>query len=387
MPDRTTYDFDKPIDRRNSDSHKWNHYAPDVLPLWLSDMDFISPAPVIEALQERVSHGIFGYPLHPPEELCGLIIDRMERRYGWKISQENFIFLPGTHDGFKLAYRMIGEPGDAVLMHTPLYAPLLKATAPADRTLQTTELERNQDGYYEIDFEEFQETITAQTGLFLLCNPHNPVGRVYNQQELEKIAEICLQNDLVICSDDVHCDLVFKDNHYTPIASLDPEIAQQTITLIAPSKTYNVAGLKLSMAIIPNRSIWQKFRGQLDNYPSAGLGITGAVAAYRDGDNWYRQMMVYLKANRDFLVDYVHNYLPGIRIYPPEGTYLAWLDCCEAELGPTPFQFFLEQARVALGDGAKFGAGGKGFVRLNFACPRQILEEALERMRTAVTQN
>jgi len=383
MNDNTDYDFDRIINRRPTDSHKWNKYDKDVLPMWIADMDFASPNPVISALQKRVRHGVFGYPLHPPEELCNLIIDQMAKRYGWKVKKEDFIFLPGTHDGFKLACRMVGKKGDEVLMHTPLYPPLLKAPATGKRRLITSELIYKEKDSYSLNYEDFQNKITNQTRLFILCNPHNPVGKVYSREELEKIGEICLQNNLIICSDDVHSDLVYSGNEYTPIASLSPKLASRTITLMAPSKTYNLAGLKLSMAIIQNKELWSKIRSQLDNYPAGGLGIVGATAAYRDGENWYRQLMEYLENNRDFLHEFVNNKLPGISMISPEGTFLAWLDCRKANLQPDPYNFFINQAKVALGDGRNYGVGGNGFVRLNFGCPRPLLINALQQLQNA----
>ena len=385
MIDKTIYDFDKQIDRRNTDSHKWHEYPPEILPMWISDMDFMSPKPVVDALQERIQHGVFGYPLHPPKELCGLIIDKMDRNFGWKIKEEDFLFFPGTHDSFKLACRLIGKPGDDVLMHTPLYPPLLWAPEVVEKKCLTSALVQDQNGKYGYDFDNFQEVITPNTSLYILCNPHNPVGRVYTKPELEKISEICLKNNIVICSDDVHSELLFPGSYYTPIASIDQEIAERTITLIAPSKAYNIAGLKLSIAIVQNRKMWNLIRSQLDNYPASALGIVAGTAAYRDGGNWLSQMLIYIDENRQFLYKFVKEKLPGIKMSMPEGTYLAWLDCRDLNLSPSPFHYFLNKAKVALGNGESFGVGGEGFVRLNFACSRNLLNECLERMKNSIS--
>jgi cystathionine beta-lyase len=243
---------------------------------------------------------------------------------------------------------------------------------------------------YEHDFDGFEQAIldtgTARVSLFLLCNPHNPVGRVFEKAELERLAEICLRNDVVICSDEIHCDLVFQGYPHVPIASLAPEIAAQTITLFAPSKTYNVAGLSCSVGVVQNpdlRARVQQAGAGLISHVNV-LGFTAALAAYRDGQEWLDALLVYLEANRDYLLEYIGTHMPGVKCQKPEGTYLAWLDCREAGIPANPHEFFLEHAGVVLNDGATFGTGGEGFVRLNFGCPRATLTEALERMRAAI---
>jgi cystathionine beta-lyase len=238
-----------------------------------------------------------------------------------------------------------------------------------------------------VDWESFEKAIHPRTRFFLLCNPHNPVGRAFRRDELTRMAEICLRHDLAICADEVHCDLVFAGHRHTPIASLAPEIADRTITLTAPSKSFNLPGLKCAHAIIPNAALREKFvaaRADLVQTVNV-LGYTAALAAYRDGRPWLDGLLRYLASNRDLVVESVRKHLPGVAVAPPEATYLAWLDCREAGLpNDDPYTFFLDKARVALSDGAAFGAGGEGFVRLNFACPRATLGEALGRMREAL---
>lgn len=273
------------------------------------------------------------------------------------------------------------------MVQTPVYPPFLSAPGAAGSLLQEAELRRDAEGTYHIDWDEFEAAITSQTRLFILCNPHNPVGRVFNRSELECMAEICLRNRVTICSDEIHCDLIFRGSRHIPIASLCPEIARQTVTLIAPSKTYNIAGLESSIAIIQDPALRKQFqaaRRGLVGWVNL-FGMVGALAAYRDGQEWLEQLLCYLEENRDTLLDFVRRELPCISIGKPEGTYLAWLDCRGASLGKNPHQFFLEKARVAVNDGAAFGRLGEGFVRLNFGCPRSMLVEALERMKTAVT--
>ena len=378
------YDFDQIIDRRSTDSIKWNYYG-DAIPLWVADMDFPAPEPVLQALRERVDHGLFGYGMEPPE-LRPLIVDHLVRLHGWEVEPEALIFLPGIVTGFNLAAQAVTYPGDGLLVQTPVYFPFLWVPQNAHLIMNEMELTLRDDGQYEVDLDRFEETIIGRTRIFLLCIPHNPVGRVFTRTELEQMAELCLRHDLVICSDEIHCDLVFEGHQHISIASLSPEIARRTITLIAPSKTYNIAGIHASVGIITDPDLRQRFEAaRAGLVPRLDvLGNVAMLAAYRDGEPWLEQVLAYMQANRDLVFDYVNNKLPGITMANPEGTYLAWLDCRGAELPDNPHKFFLEEAGVALNDGATFGKGGEGFVRLNFACPRATLEQALEQMREAL---
>jgi cystathionine beta-lyase len=379
------YNFDQTVDRRGTDSLKWHRYGENVLPLWVADMDFRAPEPVIRALHERVEHGVFGYGM-PLPELRQVIVERLERLYGWQVSPGGLVFLPGVVTGFNLVCHAAASPGDGVLIQTPVYYPILDAPAGAGLTRDEMALTRRPDGRYEIDFDLFEETITDRTRVFILCNPHNPVGRVFRREELERMAEICLRRDVLICSDEIHCDLVFPGHRHTPIASLSPEIADRTVTLMAPSKTFNVPGLRCAVAIVQNRELRRRLRkthadlvGEVNV-----MGYVAALAAYRDGQPWLDEVLRYLEANLDFLLQYVEASLPGITMAKPEGTYLAWLDCRQAGIPGNAHEFFVERAKVALNDGAVFGRGGEGFVRLNFGCPRSTLLEALERMKGAL---
>jgi cystathionine beta-lyase len=356
-----------------------------VLPLWVADMDFRSPEPVVRALHERVEHGVFGYGGDPPG-LREVIVERLQSLYSWRVSPEDLIFLPGVVTGFNLATHAVTSPGDGLLVQTPVYFPMLRVADEVGLTNDEMELTRRADGVYEVDFDLMEQTIGDRTRIFLLCNPHNPVGRVFRRDELERMAEICLRHQIVICSDEIHGDLILSGHRHLPIASLSPEIADQTITLMAPSKSYNIPGLKCSVAIVQNRELREKlqrtYRGLVHGVNI--LGYTAALAAYRDGQPWLDEVLRYVEANLDFLMQYVEEHLPGISMSRPEGTYLAWLSCHEAELPCNPHEFFLQEARVALNDGAVFGRGGEGFVRLNFACPRSLLAEALDRMKAAL---
>jgi cystathionine beta-lyase len=381
------YDFGRIIDRRSSDSVKWNYYG-DAIPLWVADMDFQAPEPVIRALGERVAHGIFGYGMEPPE-LRPLIVDHLHRLHGWEVPPEAVIFLPGIVSGFNQAAQAVTLPGDGLLVQTPVYFPFLYVPRNAQLVMNQMELTQRDDGQFEVDFDRFEATITGRTRMFLLCNPHNPVGRVFTRAELERMADICLRHDMVICSDEIHCDLVFDGHEHISIASLSPEIERRTITLIAPSKTYNIAGIHASVGIITDPDLRQKFEAaRAGLVPHLGvLGYTAMLAAYRDGEPWLEQAMAYMQANRDFLLEYVNERLPGLTMAKPEGTYLAWIDCRGADLPGNPHKFFLEEAGVAMNDGASFGQGGEGFVRLNFACPRATLVQALEQMRDALIRH
>ena len=282
-----TDQFDQIIDRRSSDSGKWRRYGKDVLPLWVADMDFVSPEPVLCALRTRVNHGIFGYGIEPPD-LRPAILERLRSLYGWEVAPEALVFLPGIVVGFNLATRAVTVPGDGVLVQTPVYYPILYAPGHAGCTLDEMELTRLPDGRYEIDWAAFGAAIGPRTRLFILCNPHNPVGRVFERSELERMAEICCQHDLVICSDEIHCDLVFRGHSHLPIASLAPEIAARTITLMAPSKTWNIAGLQCAFAIVENAELRDrlcKAQAGLVEGPNV-LAFTAACAAYNEGQPW-----------------------------------------------------------------------------------------------------
>lgn len=382
----TACDFDQIIDRCGTDSEKWSRYPREALPLWVADMDFRSPEPIIQALRQRVDHGVFGYGCEPPE-LREVIIARLQRLYGWRVEPEALLFLPGVVIGFNLTCQALTSPGDGILVQTPGYPPILRAPANAQCTRDEMELTCEADGHYSVAFERFEGAITPRTRVFILCNPHNPVGRAFTQEELERIAEICLRHNIVICSDEIHCDFLFRGVRHLPIASLAPEIAKRTVTLMAPSKTFNIPGLHFAIGIVPDKELREKLcaakRG-LVGEPDI-MSYLAALVAYRDCQSWLDKLLCYLEANRDFALQYVRQHLRGIKMAPPEATYLAWLDCRQSGIPGNPQQFFLKKARVALNDGLEYGRGGEGFVRLNFGCPRATLIKALHRMEEALT--
>lgn len=384
------YDFDRVVDRRGTDSAKWRKYPLDVLPLWVADMDFRSPEPVILTLRERVEHGVYGYGWQlEVSELQEVLVDRLAKRYGWAVPPEAIVPIPGVIPGFNVACRVLATPGDGILIQTPAYPPILRVPGNVGFRLDEAELGRRADGRSIADLDAVERAIRPDTRVFLLCNPHNPVGRAWTAEELREMAAICLRHGLAICSDEIHCDLVFPGHSHVPIASIAPEIAERTITLMAPSKTYNLAGLKCSMAIIPSPTLRERFvAGRADMVQAVNiLGYAAAIAAYRDGEPWLEALLRYLEGNRDHLAETVRTRLPGLAMAPPEATYLGWLDCRGAALpGNDPYTFFLDRARVALNDGSTFGRPGQGFVRLNFGCPRATLVEALDRMARALTE-
>ena len=379
------YNFDQNINRRNSDSIKWNKYDQDVLPLWVADMDYRSPESVIQALKERVEHGVFGYPCEAGE-LKTVIVDRMQSLYNWSIKEEDIIFTPGVVPSFNLACRALTAPGDSVAIQTPVYPPFFSAPDNANLVRLENELILDEEDRYRIDFEGFRNTLRPSTSLFILCNPHNPVGRVFSKEELTKLADICLQNNTIICSDEIHCDLVFSGHKHIPIASINEDVAQNSITLMAPSKTYNIAGLGCSFIIAQNSQLRKQLMTTMQGITGHVniFGYTAALAAYNGGSEWLKSVLDYLENNRNFVYNYVNNELPGISMVQPEATYLAWLDCRGLQDMDDPSSFFFNKEKIALNDGRTFGKCGTGFVRLNFGCTRTVLENALERMRSVL---
>ena len=376
------HDFDRLIARQGSQSLKWQKYAGrDILPLWVADMDFAAPPAVIEALRARVEHGIYGYTL-PPPELVTVIADSLWRDYRWSIEPDWLVWLPGLVTGLNVACRAVGEPGSAVLSQTPVYPPFLSAPGLSGRRLVKVPLSLDK-GRWQLDMDALEAAATEDCRLLLLCNPQNPTGRVFSRGELDQLAEFCLRHDLTVCSDEIHCDLILDPVcRHRPLAGLDDAIAARTITLMAPSKTYNLPGLGCSFAIISDPSLRRRFQRVMEGIvPHVTLfGYAGALAAYRDSGPWLTDLLAYLRENRRRVTGAVAA-MEDLEMTPVEATYLAWID---ARLLPVtdPAAFF-EQAGVGLSDGADFGT--PGFVRLNFGCPRSRLDAALERMVKALS--
>jgi len=391
------YNFDSVIDRRSSNSIKWTKYPEDVLPLWVADMDFQTPRPILGALRATLEHGVLGYEV-PSRSLSESVATRMERLYGWTIDPDMVVAVPGIVSGFNAAARAVCAPGEGVLMQPPVYFPFLKVHSNQGLTRQLAPLAQVTDGRtvrYEIDFDAFEAAIGSEetrTRMFLFCNPHNPTGNAFSTNDLSRLAEICLRNDVVICSDEIHSELLLDGTQHTPMATLSPEIAERTITLVAPSKTFNTAGLFCGFAIISNAELRERYQKATEalTFHTSSLGQVAAREAFSGScDDWLAELRAYLTANRDFVVNYFQENLPDIHSTVPDATYLIWLDCNplieSGRITGNPHKFFMDEAKVALNDGAEFGPGGEGFVRLNFACPRSTLEQALERMRSVLS--
>jgi len=393
------YDFDHVIVGRSTGSLKWGKVErmfgdKNVLPMWIADMDFPVARPITEALKTRIEHEFYGYTF-PSLSLIEAVVDRMQRKYDWKIEPEWVVFAPGVTPALHAAVKAFTCPGDDVIVQEPVYYPFFPAIRNNGCHIANNQL-RLINGHYEIDFDELEGKFNPKAGMMplpsrarmmILCSPHNPVGRVWTREELIRMGEIILRNNAVMVSDEIHCELLFKGSTHIPFASISKEFEQYSMICMAPSKTFNLAGLHASSIIIPNDELRSKFVEASDGIvPSVNiLGLTAMEAAYRNGDGWLEQLLSYLQGNLEFLMQYLKERIPKIKAIKPEGTYLVWLDCRELGLNPMSLRAFMkEKARVGLDDGFLFGSSGGGFQRINIACPRSILEEALERIEKAV---
>jgi cysteine-S-conjugate beta-lyase len=386
------FDFSQSPDRSQTNSLKWTLYPKNVLPLWVADMDFPAPPAINEALSQAVAHGVHGYEF-PSKRLRKTVTTRIDKLYGWQVNPEWVIATPGIIAGFNAAAWAVCEPDQGILTQTPAYPPFLSVHKNIGLIHRDAPLSEIHEGEhlirYEIDFDQFEAAFNGDTltRMFLLCNPHNPTGRAFSREELLKMAETCLAHDTIIVSDEIHSELTLPPNRHIPIATLDPEIAARTITLLAPSKTFNVPGLFTGFAIIPDAELRRKFRHETERLCMhvSSLGLVAAEAAFSGAcDQWLDELRRYLAANRDFVTNFVRDNLPGVRVTHPEATYLSWLDCRALNLSPDPYQFLLKKAKVALTNGKDFGEGGQGFARLNFGCPRPVLEQALQKIKAAL---
>lgn len=380
-----SYDFDTVLPRLGTDSQKWQKYeGRDILPLWVADMDFRSPPAVIEALHRRVEHGIFGYA-RPTKAQVEAVVTALKSRYNWTIDPSWLVWLPGLVVGLNVTALAFAEPGDQVLCNTPVYPPFMTAPRNSGREALTVPLVLN-NGRWEIDWDAMERAVTPRTKLFFLCNPHNPVARVFRRDELERIANFCLRHNLILCSDEIHCDLILDDLPHIPTGTLGSEIAARTITLMAPSKTYNVPGFGTSLAIISDQKLRATFvRATAGIVAEVNvLGYAACEAAYRDSEDWRQELLAYLRGNRDFLLNFLEREMPGIKIDAPmEATYLAWLNVKALGLAD-PIAHF-EKHGVGLSDGSFFGAARGKYVRINLGCPRATLAEALRRMKASIS--
>ena len=379
-------DFDMVIERRWTGSLKWQRYeGTEILPLWVADMDFAAPPVVLDAIRARLDHGVLGYS-KPHPGLNGAVLEYLARVHGVEAEASWIEWLPGLVPAKSMACRAVGGAGDSVLTLTPVYPPFLSVHADAQKELIMVSLAHDEAtaGGWRIDFEALEAAVRPDTKVFLFCNPHNPVGRVYTREDVERVADFCVRHGLLFVSDEIHCDLVL-DAAATPhfsAARLDGPVREQMIVLMAASKTYNIPGLALAWALVPNAGLRRQFRaggGKL--IPELNpLSFHATEAALRHGESWRQELLAYLRGNRDFLADFIARRLPGLTLsLPLEATYLAWIDA--RELGVDHPQAYYEKAGVGLSDGRDFA--GAGWLRLNFGCPRATLEEALTRMERA----
>lgn len=385
------YNFDEVINRKNTNSIKWDYtneifHNNDILPLWVADMDFLSPKPVIDALVERAAHGIYGYT-GKSEGFYSSIVHWLEKRSRWSIEPKWIIDTPGVVPAIVFSILSFTKPNDKILIQSPVYHPFFHTITNNDRQIVNCPL-KCENGYYSMDYENIEKAFKTGIKATILCSPHNPISRVWKEEELIKFGALCLKYNVLIISDEIHSDIIYSGNKHIPIASISEQFSDNTITFIAPSKTFNIAGLHTSNAIIANKLLRTKFKETIKNLSldnSNIFGITALEAAYTYGEEWLDQLIPYLQENINFLVSFLKERIPSIKAIIPEGTYLIWLDCTALNMDSLSLKkFFSETAKVGLNSGDMFGEGGEGFQRMNIGCPRTILKEALTRIETAV---
>jgi cystathionine beta-lyase len=390
-----TFDPSHTPNRRPTNSIKWNLYPEDVLPLWVADTDFPAPAPIRDAIRASLEHGVLGYEF-PTKALRQTVAARLESLYGWQVDPEAVVATPGIIAAFTAAAWAFCQSGDGFLIQPPVYPPFFSVSKHLGLVEQHAQLRaETHDGLlrYDVDAESFRAAFhsNARTRLFLLCNPHNPVGRAFTEAELRQMAETCLENETILVSDEIHSELLLDGRRHIPVATLSPEIAQRTVTLIAPSKTYNVPGLFCGFAIIPNPELREKFKAASERlvHHVSSLSMVAAQAAYSGAcDDWLAGLLAYFAQSRDLLTETIRRDFPALRVTHPEATYMSWIDCSalveNGKIAGSPFKFFLNKAKVALTNGADFGPGYQNYVRLVFGCSQTTLAEGLARMKSAL---
>jgi cystathionine beta-lyase len=382
------YDFDRVIERRGTDSVKWDMLAtrfeaPDAIPMWVADMDFESPQPVVQALVRRAQHGVYGYSLRP-DDYAEAIVGWQQSRHHWQVKPEWLSESPGVVSGLSWIVDALTQPGDRILIQPPVYHPFSALIQALGRTVVENPL-RFDGRRYSMDFDDLRAKAPGCRAI-ILCSPHNPVGRVWTPEELRQLGTICMDNGVLVISDEIHADLVYKEFRHTPFASLGEAFASNSVTCIAPSKTFNLAGLATSVVILPDAGMKARYEAHLNRLHVRAGGIFGNLAltvAYREGGEWLDQLLDYLGGNRDLLL--AHLSRGPVKPVVPEGTYLVWLDCRELGMADEPLdRFFRQEAKVVMNAGAMFGTGGSGFMRMNLGCPRSVVADALGRIEGAL---
>ncbi|RYG74507.1 pyridoxal phosphate-dependent aminotransferase [Lentibacillus lipolyticus] len=383
--------FDKVHDRTNTRSVKWDmreavFQAGDVVPMWVADMDFQAPQAVNDALMDRAKHGIYGYTVID-EDVKNSIVNWVSRRHNWVIQGEWLSFSPGVVASLHMAVQAFTEPGDSILIQTPVYTPFYNVIESHDRHIVKNPLQKN-DQYYQIDFDDFEEKLKTGVKAFLLCSPHNPVGRVWTEEELKEMARLCVKHNVLILSDEIHADLIYPGETHTPIASLSEAIAAQTITFMSPSKTFNLAGLQASYIITSDKQKRDQLDSQLHkqgHHMINAMGNTAMEAAYRHGEEWLDELRVVLEKNKAYVIRRLEEETDKLNITRSEGTYLLWIDCSKLGLDSKALKTFMSKtAGVGLNSGADYGEEGEYFMRMNIACPHDTLQEGVERLINAI---
>ncbi|HPI97654.1 MAG TPA: MalY/PatB family protein [Synergistales bacterium] len=387
------YDFDTVIDRSNTSCEKWDGLEerfgkPDLHAMWVADMDFKAPPELIDVLEHRVQHGIFGYTGRF-DPYYRSVIDWVKRRHGWEIRKEWIAFSPGVVPALSMALLAFTQPGDKVVIQPPVYYPFFNVIGGRGRTILENPL-IFENGRFSMDLDDLERKLDPSVKVIFLCSPHNPVGRVWARDELERLGRICVENDILIVSDEIHSDIIFSGSRHIPMASISEEIARRTLTCISPSKTFNIAGLSTSAVIIPDPGVRANYQRVVDFLHIDSGNVFGTLAleaCYNLGEPWLEELLEYLEGNLDFTEDFLAKNLPGISLVRPEGTYIPLLDCRSLSMtGPELQKFLVDRARVALDGGDWFGTGGEGFARINIATPRSLLQEGLERISRAVKE-
>lgn len=380
-----TYKFDELINRKNTRSYKWDQVGPlfgsaDILPLWVADMDFPSPPAVQEALKKRVDIGAYGYAIRT-DEYADAIMSWFGRRHGWSLQREWISDSPSVVTTLSLAVEQFTAPGDKVVIQTPVYYPFYDVVRDNGRELALNPL-LVRNGHFEMDLAHLESLFKDGAKMILLCNPHNPGGRVWSREELTALGDLCLRYGVIVVSDEIHCDLVYPEYEYTPFASLSPELADVTITCLAATKTFNLPGLHTSFMVISNREMKARIDKRIKTlsiHMSHHFAQEAVIAAYNESEDWLDELLVYVKGNLDYALDYLAQQLPQVKPMKPEGTYLLWVDCRALGLDKQGLKKLMyEKAKVAFNEGSTFGTEGEGWLRINLACPRFVLEQALK---------